>query len=190
MALVIALFCGVLQGLGFDQLWRYDRDLVNAGEYWRWLSAHFVHLGWTHYWMNMGALGLLWLMFAPRYRSWEWLFIFVISSILQSLVLHWNNLSLYYYVGLSGTLHAVIGAGLWREWRFDRTFTMMVAVLMGVKLLYEQFVGPMPGSEESAGGNVIVDAHFYGAIAGIICAAALSGIRALFPTLNADKLEN
>ena len=34
----------------------------------------------------------------------------------------------------------------------------------------------MPGSEETAGGNVIVDAHLYGAIFGVIAVLVLAAV--------------
>jgi membrane associated rhomboid family serine protease len=42
------------------------------------------------------------------------------------------------------------------------------------KLLWEQAVGPLPGSAEVAGGKVIVDAHLYGAIGGLVLGWVLS----------------
>jgi len=45
---------------------------------------------------------------------------------------------------------------------------LFVAAL-SAKLAWEQLYGSLPGSEELAGGNVVVDAHFYGAISGLLC---------------------
>ena len=44
----------------------------------------------------------------------------------------------------------------------------MLAVFVAGKLLWEQTVGPLPGSESSAGGTVIVNAHLYGAVGGVL----------------------
>jgi len=173
LALAIALLCGILQLLGFDNALRYDRQLVGSSEPWRFLTANFVHLNWSHYWMNMGALGLLWLMFVRRLNTGEWLVVFLLSSLIVSTGVQWLNTDLYWYVGLSGTLHGVISAGVWRELRHDKLFALSVGGLTFIKLMYEQFYGALPGSEESAGGPVIVDAHFYGAIGGVVSVALL-----------------
>ena len=173
LALLIALCCGALQLFGFDQALRYDRDLVGSTEPWRFISANFVHLNWPHYWMNMGALGLLWLMFARRLSTLEWLSVFLFSSLVVSTGLQLLNTDLFWYVGLSGTLHGVISAGVWRELCHDRFFALSVGGLSLAKLIYEQLYGALPGSEQSVGGHVVVDAHFYGAIGGIICMALL-----------------
>ena len=174
LALTITLCCGILQLLGLENTLRYDRNLVNSTEPWRFLSANFVHLNWSHYWMNMGALGLLWLMFVRRLSTLEWLSVFLLSSLIVSTGVQLLNKDLFWYVGLSGTLHGVISAGVWRELRHDKLFALSVGGLTFGKLIYEQLYGALPGSEESIGGHVVVDAHFYGAIGGIICMALLS----------------
>ncbi len=176
LALAIILLCGLLQWAGLSDTLRYDRNLVSNGEPWRWLSAHFVHLNGSHYAMNMGALGLMWLMFARRLNTLEWLLLLIGTSLLISLAIQWLQPQLYGYVGLSGTLHGVIAAGIWREWRHDKIFAASAAGLTIAKLAYEQYFGALPGSEESAGGPVIVDAHLYGAIAGASIAASLDTI--------------
>ena len=44
------------------------------------------------------------------------------------------------------------------------------ALLLGVggKLVWEQLVGPLPFSESTSGGPVLVDAHLYGTIGGLL----------------------
>jgi hypothetical protein len=41
------------------------------------------------------------------------------------------------------------------------------------KLAWEQFSGPLPGSEGTAGGPVIVDSHLFGALGGALTALTL-----------------
>jgi hypothetical protein len=43
---------------------------------------------------------------------------------------------------------------------------VLVTVLIG-KLLWEFFNGPLPGSEDMAGGRVLTEAHLLGAVGGI-----------------------
>ena len=49
--------------------------------------------------------------------------------------------------------------------RWDAWILLMLVI---IKLAYEQLWGPMPGSESTAGGKVVVDAHLYGAIFGFV----------------------
>ena len=44
----------------------------------------------------------------------------------------------------------------------------LLLVMIIAKLLWEQLVGPLPGSETAAGGSVVVDAHLFGALMGFI----------------------
>ncbi len=46
----------------------------------------------------------------------------------------------------------------------------MLLVAIMLKLTWELFMGPIPGSESTAGGPVIVQAHLYGSMGGLLCA--------------------
>jgi hypothetical protein len=39
---------------------------------------------------------------------------------------------------------------------------------IGSKLIWEQLAGPIPFSESTSGGTVLVDAHLYGSIGGLL----------------------
>ena len=58
--------------------------------------------------------------------------------------------------------------GLLAEFRRDLALSTLVLLGFAAKIIFEQIYGPLPGSEQSAGGPVVVDAHLYGAIAGCI----------------------
>lgn len=118
--------------------------------------------------MNMGALGLIWLMFAKRFSTPEWLVVFAVSALTVSTGVHVHNTEFMYYVGLSGVLHGLVSAGVVRELKFDRFFALAVGALTAIKLGYEQINGALPGSEETAGGNVLVDSHLFGAMGGVL----------------------
>ena len=173
LALLLFVVCAISQLEPLAGWMRYDRALIVQGEYWRWLTANFTHLGWSHYAMNMGALGLMWLMFSRRFNSGEWLFIIALASLAVSAGVQTLLPHMHWYVGLSGTLHGILLAGCWREWRYDRLFSTSVAALCVIKLAYELLIGPMPGSEATAGGHVIVEAHAFGAIGGLAAALLL-----------------
>ena len=46
-------------------------------------------------------------------------------------------------------------------------------MIVAGKLAWEQFAGPLPGSESGSGGPVIVDAHLYGAVGGLLAAVLI-----------------
>ena len=75
---------------------------------------------------------------------------------------------LSWYVGLSGVLLGLLISGAFvglTRWRGE---SLLIISLVFVKIAYEQLAGPMPGSEFPSGGPVVVNAHLYGAIAGLI----------------------
>jgi hypothetical protein len=57
----------------------------------------------------------------------------------------------------------------------------ILAVVVAGKVAWEQFAGPLPGSEATSGGAVIVDAHLYGMLGGTAVAFALIRVRRAAP---------
>jgi rhomboid family GlyGly-CTERM serine protease len=82
--------------------------------------------------------------------------------------LYWFHPELIWYVGLSGVLHGLFIYGAIREIRFYPFSGYVLVLLLVGKLFWEFMNGPLPGSEEMTGGNVVVDAHLYGAMAGFV----------------------
>ena len=76
--------------------------------------------------------------------------------------------SLQWYVGLSGLLHALLATGLVVGVSPRRRDLQVLAALLALKIAWEQLSGPLPGSEISSGGPVVVDAHLYGIVAGVL----------------------
>src|SRR5690606_9769115 len=52
---------------------RYEREALAAGELWRLLTAHFVHLDLEHALLNTTGLILMWVLFAGDYTARQWL---------------------------------------------------------------------------------------------------------------------
>ena len=174
LALLVMLLCLILHAFETAPILRYAKPELQNGEVWRLISAHFVHLTWAHLGMNMGALGLIWLMFAQRYSSLEWLFVIVFSSLYLSLYMYFFDAKIHYFVGFSGTIHGIMIAGCLREWKYDRLIAVSAIVLTSAKLGWEQIYGALPGSAETAGGPVLVDSHLYGAIGGVVAFALIT----------------
>jgi rhomboid family GlyGly-CTERM serine protease len=84
-----------------------------------------------------------------------------------SIGLYWWHPEVIWYVGLSGVLHGLFVYGAIREIRFYPFSGYVLLLLLAGKLFWEYMNGALPGSEEMTGGRVIVEAHLYGAIAGL-----------------------
>ena len=151
----------------------YNRAAIAEGEYWRLVTGHFVHLGPTHLALNLAGLVLVWLLVGRYFRTVEWLAVLAVAVVTTSAAFWFVDRHLFWYVGLSGVLHGLLLAGTVRGIRELPTESSIIAAILVAKLAYEQIAGPMPGSESVSGGEVVVNAHLYGAIGGVIAAATL-----------------
>lgn len=176
LALGGAALLVMLLGDGAAVVLRYQREAVLDGESWRLLSGHLVHLGWSHMLMNLVALGLIWALVGGTLTNGAWMIVLLCCSFLDALGLLLFNPEIDWYVGLSGILHGLFLAGTLASLVYGKRDAWLLLLALLVKLSWEQLVGPLPGSEAGAGGPVVVDAHFYGAIAGGITAALMLGI--------------
>lgn len=175
----LALLCVTAMIGGHDlRLWlRYDRAAILQGEVWRLVTAHLVHLGWKHLAMNLAGLGLIWLLFHRVYTTAQWLLVTCLSMLGVSLGLLAVLPAVQWYVGLSGVLHGLFVAGALASLAAGYRAELLLLALLTLKLTWEQLHGPLPGSEDFAGGHVLVESHLFGAIAGLLAAAILLGVR-------------
>ncbi len=177
--LLMALAIVLLEGLG-DVSRRYlafHRPDIEAGQLWRLLTCHFVHLGWYHALLNLlGLLALIVLCPRPLHpREWgarvTWLAL-------------WIGIALYLaapdvdrYVGLSGVLHGLFFLGLVpMARRGDAIAIACLAYLVG-KLAWEQVVGTPVSEEHAIGGHVVTLAHLFGTLAALVYGFAFGTFR-------------
>jgi len=173
--LVLAMACGAAAFLGDEgrEILRYERGAIANGEYWRLLSGHIAHLGPQHLWLNLAGLLLVWLLVGRLYSSRDWLLVVLVCVLAMDAGLWVFDPALHWYVGLSGMLHGLLLAGAIRGLRTLPGESVVICAVVAAKLAYEQFVGPLPGSESAAGGAVIVNAHLYGALGGTLAGLVL-----------------
>ncbi len=149
----------------------YDREAIAAGELWRLVSGHLVHLGLSHLLLNVAGLLLIWYLIGSAFDRSQWLLVLLAAIIAVDLGLWFREPQLLWYVGLSGLLHGLLVAGIAGSLSTRRIDVLVLGIAVLAKLIYEQLAGPLPGSAESTGGAVIVAAHLYGAVGGALGAA-------------------
>ena len=167
----------VLLQIGGDpvrEVLAYTRDGVAAGQLWRLVSNHFVHLGWTHMWLNLAGLALVAWLVGGAFDWLRWLIVAIVTigAIGAGFWFLYPNLD--WYVGLSGLLHGLLVGGLYKGVReLDKESIVLLCFVLA-KLAWEQLSGgPLPGSETTSGGTVIVNAHLYGTVGGALAGALL-----------------
>lgn len=159
-------------------LWlRYDRDAIMGWELWRLFTAHVVHLGWKHLLMNMAGLALIWLLFGRLLTTYQWIIITLACALAVSVGLMAFHPAIAWYVGMSGILHGLFVAGALASLAEGYRAEALLLAFVVIKLTWEQVYGPLANSQALAGGVVVVDAHLYGALAGLIVGVSLLAAR-------------
>jgi len=173
-AFITIIACVVALGGDDARAWlRYDRLAIGNGEYWRLLSGHITHMGVSHLTLNIAGLYLVWMLVGSRLSIAGWIWILSAGVAGIDAGFWFLDKNLVWYVGLSGLLHTLLVAGaIAGIWKLRGESLAILLIVVG-KIAYEQIAGPMPGSEMSSGGPVVVNAHLYGALAGLICGMAI-----------------
>ncbi len=190
VALAAALIVLLLQAVaGAGAALEYRRALVPE-QPWRLLTAHLVHVNWTHALVNCVAWWALARLFAPD-----------LSAARQSVALFAGALAvggallldphIAWYRGLSGVLHALYfcGATVWlaRSWHSRTWGALVPAALLAagwVKLVLEQPRGDVMPFAPWLGAMTVPQAHLAGAVAGTALALVFAFLDARRARLN------
>jgi len=171
LGLCLALLLPLLWGEAARLALRYDRAALGAGQFWRLVTAHGVHLSVRHALVNVLGLALLWALFARDYSARQWLAIVLAAILAIDAGLWLLDSTVQWYVGSSGVLHGILAAGTLAQLRRRQKEGWVLAVILAGKLLYEHFAGPLPFS---GSGPVIASAHVFGVLGGTAAALALA----------------
>lgn len=162
----LIMLCFQLAGSLFFDWLDLKKQGVEVWQAWRWISAHFMHLGWVHLGLNVAGLALASYILAP-YCLWrEWLIYLMAASLFISgyLILFDGDIG-FSYVGFSGILHGLFIVAADRSLFLGVGRRIILALIIISKVLYEQFSHLSAVSTEALiGGMVAVDAHFAGVV--------------------------
>lgn len=137
-------------------------------EPWRWWTAHWVHVGWIHYLLNMAAFLFLPFIF-PQLKN-RFLFLLVFSlPVLISFSFYYLYPHIEAYAGFSGVLHGIYVATAiyYLQFSKERKFSLLVLGLILAKIIWENTFG----STQTAaliGSAVLVEAHLLGVLWGAL----------------------
>lgn len=154
---------------------RLDPAELSQGQWWRLLTAHFVHLSWPHAWLNVAGV-MLCCALAPNVFDHRLPWRLVALALGISLCLWGFSSAVLPYVGLSGVLYGLFVLGLApRALRRDGQAIAALALITGW-MLWQWYEGPLPAEEHLIGGPIIEVAHLYGyglAVAMLLAARAV-----------------
>jgi rhomboid family GlyGly-CTERM serine protease len=149
---------------------RYERAALIHGQWWRLVSAHWIHLDLHHALLNALGLALMWALFVRDYSPRQWLLILCGAIAAIDAGLWFVDSTILWYVGSSGVLHGIMAAGTLAHLKRKEAEAWLLAGFLIAKLAYEHWAGALPLSGSD---TVVVDAHLYGVLGGLLVAAGL-----------------
>lgn len=183
LALALVLVVLGLAGDWVNPWLRYDRDAIAAGQVWRLISCHLVHLNAWHMAMNLSGFVLCWFFFTDlltRRVLWLW---FGASSVLVGLAFWLLDPQLERYVGLSGVLHGFLVMCLVAGLRGNPVLHTIVLGIVAARLVWEQLPGyDIDYLRAWIAGSVYVNAHLYGSLVGAVLGVGLLAISGRKPS--------
>ena len=165
------MFCALYS---FQDELRYERNLILQGDYWRLLSAHFVHLNFIHLAMNLVGYWVFLVMcghlFSLKQISLN-IFILALGISLGLLLL---QLDFQWYLGFSGVLYGLLVLGsLHIALREQFTLGALIFSMLIFKLGLDTYTDQASASAQLIGAPVATAAHVYGLIMGLLLSLPL-----------------
>ena len=151
----------ILQLLDIDNL-RYQHNWFDQGEYWRILSAHWIHVNWRHWLLNSAGLILCMGIASPVWSIWRWVIYHLVLASGISLLFTMLNPELHWYVGYSGVLFGIFSLAAFDLYAREKLIASLLLVGMMVKIALEQTGDLNVTTRDFIDSPVIIDAHLYG----------------------------
>jgi rhomboid protease GluP len=142
------------------------RPLTVAGDWWRLVSACFVHIGIIHIAFNMYALAIAGIHLEPLIGRWRMIALYLITGIAASLASLWwheNTIS----AGASGAIFGLYGVflALLLTNLLDKDVRKQLLSSIGIFVVYNLMYGLTGGVDNAA--------HIGGLVSGLLCGFAL-----------------
>ncbi len=180
------MFLLVLWGEKVESLLQYTRADFSLEAHWftwaQFLSCHFVHLNWWHYVLNAMVLAMFPLLFELSQRAIIVLVFFLSPCVAGGI--HFFSESVSSYVGFSGVLTGLLVCAFMQMFYVEHqnkqkmgkwVWCLALFFLLG-KIVREQMEGyDRFYLQEQIGGQVVVDAHLYGFLGGVVFALIFIG---------------
>lgn len=148
-----------------------ERDAIVGGQWYRLLSAHFVHANIAHALANAIATVVVFLLFHGVISPLRWLLSIVICAVSISVLLLVFT-AIDWYLGFSGVLHGMVAIALTLDRRLS--IVLRVVLLAGLvgKVANELF-GTGATSSALLEITVVSEAHAFGIVTGALIAPVM-----------------
>lgn len=149
---------------------RYQHDWLQSGEFWRLLTAHWVHVNWIHFSLNAAGLVLCMTITDPVWSIKRWIVYQLILALGISILFKQFNPELGWYVGFSGVLYGIYLLAAVDLFQRDKVIAILVASAIVIKIAIEQSGEINLTTSDIIGTPVIIDAHLYGVLLAMVIA--------------------
>ncbi|MGB5444604.1 MAG: rhombosortase [Psychromonas sp.] len=150
-----------------SELLAYYHNGIAEGQIWRLFTATFCHTNFNHLLMNIAGLIITLGLFIDLFKTIKIFPLMLFSSLFISLCLFFFEQEVIWYVGLSGVLHALFSYGVAHDIARKDPWGYLLGAGFAIKIIYEQIFGAMQGTIDLIAAPVLINAHLYGAIAGV-----------------------
>ncbi|MDX1527153.1 MAG: rhombosortase [Gammaproteobacteria bacterium] len=147
----------------------FDRQAIDQGEFWRLLTAHWIHADLEHLAFNLVAFGILAWMIESSLGHVKLYAALIIGMCFVDVGVWWFVPDIDYYCGLSGILNTLLFVVLVDGWRQSRN---VVFVLVAVGTVFKIAVELVQESAifTSTSWPAVPEAHLAGALAAAVVA--------------------
>ncbi|WP_404340126.1 rhombosortase [Pseudoalteromonas mariniglutinosa] len=169
----LILLSTLLAVFNLNSYLEFNRELVTEGQLWRIFTSQFVHTNWAHLALNCAGIMLIWALHAEYTLALR----YAVNTCFLAI---WCGVGIWLfcpeikiYTGLSGVLHGSIVWGAIKDIRIGMLSGIVLFIGIGMKIIWEQFMGTSATVSELIASQVAVDAHLIGAVGGVLLAIPL-----------------
>lgn len=148
----------------------FERSAVEAGQYWRLLTAMLIHTNAFHLMLNLVAWWVIGYFSVTALRRWRLVVVTLLCGLGSNLGVFLVYPNITRFVGLSGALHGVLIYALLREWQQNRGLMTLILAGTIAKIVSEQITGGNPYVAKEIGARILIEGHLTGAISGLVLA--------------------
>lgn len=146
----------------------YYHTGIEQFELWRLVTATFCHTNFNHLAMNLLGLVITLALFIDTFKKTLLLPIIIFNSLFIAIVLFFLDSDVIWYVGFSGVLHGLFSFAVMNDIAAKDRWGYLLGGGLLIKVSYEQLYGAQQSTIDMIGAPVLVNAHLYGVVAGII----------------------